>query len=453
MSDFERLGAELAKEQDAIRARKADRELARSGFLYADVRGRSRAWPRPAWVVGGASALAAAAAIMVWMNSSDDALIATIGSTGQTASVGQMVRSQTDESLPIEFSDGTEMKLAPASELELLELDARGAHVQLHQGRARVSVTPLEHARWQLSMGPYLVRVTGTRFDVAWTPDQDLFELELQEGQVELVGCGFGSGKQLAAGQAVRASCERGELEVSYADQSDGAHEQAMASDSDAEEATAAPSKLVDHAKPEDAPGADSTRDGEARDATPDQNSPSVLTSSQRTGDAAGARDAEPGTREGRVWLRLARRGLYAEAYAAADVEGFDAECQSAQSGELMLLADTARHAGKLQQALRAYRAVRRRFSGSNNAALAAFSLGRLHFDALGAYSESATWFRRYLRERPSGSLRREAKGRLLEALHRSGRADGARQQAVDYLKEYPSGPHAALAERLTESP
>jgi outer membrane protein assembly factor BamD (BamD/ComL family) len=119
----------------------------------------------------------------------------------------------------------------------------------------------------------------------------------------------------------------------------------------------------------------------------------------------------------------------------------------------LALLADVARHAGAPRQAEHALRTLRRRFPGSNEAALAAFSLGRLEFDEYQAYPSAATWFRTYLNERPSGSMTREALGRLLEAHHRARDPASAREVAARYLREYPSGPHAELASRLASSP
>jgi hypothetical protein len=86
---------------------------------------------------------------------------------------------------------------------------------------------------------------------------------------------------------------------------------------------------------------------------------------------------------------------------------------------------------------------VRRRFAGSHQAALAAYELGRTT-PAL----EAAGWFEAYLAEQPSGSLAREASGRLLEAESLAHNEAATREVAKRYLARYPDGPHAALARR-----
>jgi TolA-binding protein len=113
------------------------------------------------------------------------------------------------------------------------------------------------------------------------------------------------------------------------------------------------------------------------------------------------------------------------------------------------LLSDLARYGRDHDDAVGALRLLRQRFPGTRQAARAAFGLGRLDSDHDGSHAEAAGWFRTYLREQPEGSLAREASGRLLEATLRAGDAAGARELAAQYLRDYPSGPHAALASGL----
>jgi len=80
---------------------------------------------------------------------------------------------------------------------------------------------------------------------------------------------------------------------------------------------------------------------------------------------------------------------------------------------------------------------------------LAAFLLGRLAFDAQQDYAEAERWFAVYESERPDGPLIREAMGRRLEALARSGDSAGARAQAERYLARFPFGPHARRAREI----
>jgi outer membrane protein assembly factor BamD (BamD/ComL family) len=74
---------------------------------------------------------------------------------------------------------------------------------------------------------------------------------------------------------------------------------------------------------------------------------------------------------------------------------------------------------------------------------MAAFLLGRASHGAT-----AARWFETYLEEQPGGNLAREALGRLIEAYQASGSKEAAVRTARQYLKRYPTGPHAELARR-----
>jgi TolA-binding protein len=95
---------------------------------------------------------------------------------------------------------------------------------------------------------------------------------------------------------------------------------------------------------------------------------------------------------------------------------------------------------------------VRRRFAGED-AAQAAFFLGRLAFDRGTGDVEAARYFELALTEQPQGPLAREATGRLLEAQLRLRDADAARTTSRLYLKNYPDGPHERTAERCLATP
>lgn len=126
----------------------------------------------------------------------------------------------------------------------------------------------------------------------------------------------------------------------------------------------------------------------------------------------------------------------------------YDSRCATATASDLLLLADVARYAGDAGRAKKAWLALRTRFPGDGRAASAAFFLGRTSFEG-GEFAEAKRWFEVSLREAPSGTLAREAAGRLIEACQRAGDAEGAREAARKYLREYPTGPHARLAESV----
>ena len=149
------------------------------------------------------------------------------------------------------------------------------------------------------------------------------------------------------------------------------------------------------------------------------------------------------------TWRALLARGDYKAGFSAAKLAGFERECEASGSAELMALGDAARFSGQTGAAEHAYLTLRRRFPGDGRSALAAFSLARIAFDQRGAHAAAARWFETYLRESPGGPLAREALGRLMESLQRSGQTDRARSVAEQYVARHPRGPHAELARRL----
>jgi TolA-binding protein len=92
-----------------------------------------------------------------------------------------------------------------------------------------------------------------------------------------------------------------------------------------------------------------------------------------------------------------------------------------------------------------ALEALRRRHPKSNEAAVAAYTLGRIAGDR-DEHARAAEHFATYLRERPRGSLAREALGRKLEAEAAAGQNARADATARTYLDRHPDGPHADLA-------
>jgi transmembrane sensor len=420
MSKLDGLLRKVAAEEDALRAAERLPERLASRFQrFTPREPRQRIVP---FAVG-----AAAAFLVVFLGLQAlyerSALSVRVGAAGAAPLVGAWLGAPDSSQLPLEFSDGSRFELAPKSRARVVELARSSARVELASGSLDVQVTPGQASAWHIDAGPFGVRITGTRFVVSYLPAEQILELSMQEGQVELSGCVFGAGRKLAVGQRVRASCRAQTLDVSYPD--------VPAS------RLAAPAPSAQAPTPPAPSGASATTPAPAR---VEENGAPVAAASSPTPD-------EPD------WLALARAGKLAEAYAAADREGFDDISQRSSAGALTLLADAARHArapGKSEQALLT---LRRRFAGSEDAALASFTLGRLKFDEYRAYTAAAEWFRTYLRERPQGVMAREALGRLMEATHRAGDASSAQAAAARYLREYPNGPHAELASRLVATP
>ncbi|HTJ80753.1 MAG TPA: hypothetical protein VL400_03490, partial [Polyangiaceae bacterium] len=109
-----------------------------------------------------------------------------------------------------------------------------------------------------------------------------------------------------------------------------------------------------------------------------------------------------------------------------------------------------ARLAGDPRGARHYYEVARRRFPGTDAAAVAAYHLGRMAFDGAHAWAEAERWFGVYLAESPGGALAPEALGRSMECADNRGDHARARDLAKRYLAAYPSGAQASLAERLS---
>jgi hypothetical protein len=155
--------------------------------------------------------------------------------------------------------------------------------------------------------------------------------------------------------------------------------------------------------------------------------------------DRAGS--LSPAHAPAQAWEQLSRSGDYAAAYEGASRKGIGQLMGTASSSALLSLAEVCRFTGHAAESAQILNRLRQRFPGTDDAATAAFELGRR--------GGGASWFRSYLAERPNGALALEASGRLLEVLGRSGDRAAARAAASAYLSRYPNGPHAAFAHQL----
>ena len=386
----------LAEDADLLRKARARLMLASRGLSFrAPVNRWSKAWP----------VLAAAALIALtvgfFAHRQDSALSFRAGGAGAAGQLGAALSASGAESLPIRFSDGTLVSVAPTSRARVLKTSSRGADIALEQGSLSLAVVHHEGGHWQVGAGPFTVLVTGTKFDVGWSAIEQTFTLSLHEGSVQVVGPTLGAeGRRVSSGESLR---------VAVGEPSAPAASSALAVASGSANAEVGPAEIVP---------------GDATVLAPKSGKPVVFGS----------------------WKRLALDQHYAEALAAAEADGFDATCRAASASDLLLLGNSARFAGSPGRAERAFRFARSRFAGTHEASMASFFLGRIAYDQRGNPGEAAHWFQSYLREEPAGGLAREAAGRLIEAERARGDSAATLAAAQSYLQKYPSGPHANLA-------
>ncbi len=364
------------------------------------MRARSRQH-RFGWALAFAASVAFGLAVWTFARS-DRSISFETGAEHSEGHVGVSLAAQSSVTLPVHFSDGSTMTMSSASRARVTDTSPQGATVVLDDGSISAAVVHRAASGWRVTAGPFTVLVTGTKFDVRWSATEQAFELDLHEGSVTVLGPSLEArvGRHMSAGERLRVS-----MGSSAAEEKSNEVE--------------APAAAVADGTPVRSP-APSRRE----------------------------RVAVPALR-GSSWRQLALTGRYADALSAAEADNFDTVCGRESSVDLLLLADTAHFAGSGARAEQAFRSVRNRFAGGHEAAVAAFSLGRMAYDERHDFRDSAAWFQTYLREEPRGTLAREASGRLMEAYRGAGNLAAARQAAETYLTAYPAGPHAALARSI----
>jgi hypothetical protein len=343
-----------------------------------------------------------------------------VGPTRTPGEIGAWVAAPSGASVPLEFSDGTRVEVAPDSRARVVAVANTGARVVLERGRLQASVVPRPANDWGVDVGPFHVQVKGTRFDASWDDAREVFTLVMWEGHTVVSAACLDGVREAFAGDTLRLVCPAADA---------GAPAPSAASRPD----------TIPPVEPE--PSAVATAAPAPTTAAAPSAPPPVLTAS-----VPAPAEAD--------WRELLARDDATAALAAAERAGFARVCESAQVDALVALADAARLApGALHadEAYDAYEAVRRRFAGTDAAARAAFELGRLAFDVRHDPTDARARFTDYLRERPSGPLAQEALGRRIEAAAAARDGAEAALDAAEYLRRFPEGPHAAFARRVAK--
>jgi transmembrane sensor len=345
--------------------------------------------------------MAAAAAIVLWARPSDVLSFTTPSGKGE---VGAWLATDRSSEMPIAFSEKTKVTLRQDSRGRVESVGQKGAHFLIEQGAVHAEVVHRTSTDWRFLAGPFEVRVTGTALNVAWDPAREQFSVRVDHGSVVVHGPYIGGEQVVRTGEICLVDVPSKSMRfISDAD--------SEAHDSHAAEA-AAPAIAADPA-------------------------PTAHVSTSVASDLSRAAPAAP------VWSDLEGQGDYEGAYAAVQHAGATSLYRVASVDSLLELAKVGQLSGHRDMQRDALLAVRRRFAGSRQAALAAYELGRTTPAA-----EAAGWFEAYLAEQPAGPLAREASGRLLEADSLAHNEPAARDAATRYLARYPDGPHAALARR-----
>ncbi|MET0593192.1 MAG: hypothetical protein ABW133_10860 [Polyangiaceae bacterium] len=317
----------------------------------------------------------------------------------------------------VRFSEGTEFAVSRGSRLRVAEATAKTVKAVLEVGASRVRMGKGSPVSFQVEAGPFAVLPsTMATLMVEWLADE-LLRVSIFEGETSVQGTP--SPLHLHAGQQVSANARDGTVEV--------------------RPLSAVPA-VLGSASPE-------VRDLPAP-------VPSDMPSSLPAEEAlAPSPSPGPSTAAARrpTWSDAVAAGDYAGVIREAERRGIAQVLSDASLGDLAALADAARLTSRVELGKRALLAERNRFAKTSAARDAAFFLGRIADDQEHAPASAIGWYETYLSEAPRGPFAAEAFGRKMVALSRqSGRA-AARATAVEYLRRFPKGPHAAVARDLAE--
>jgi len=405
---------------------------ARRRWLQSPQAAPPRASRRPvSFVLAAACVLCAALVTLLVRRPS--ALSFAVDASSTRGTVGEWIAAGSEGPRVVRFSEGTSLTLAPSAKLRITETTAHGAGVLLEQGSVEASVVHTgADTQWALRAGPFDVRVTGTRFEAAWDPIHETFEITMREGSVIVRSPVLSSERALVAGEHLRISVRDGALAL-------------PASQPNAPLKAAAPAGSVALTQPRDPAPAEPPVVPSAN-ANANAGTSAIATAAPRSSatpapglaSTAKAADQEPS------WRELASAGKYKEAFEATERVGFVQEIERASSADLSTLTDIARFAGRPALAREALLAQRRRFGARGRSA---FLIGKTAADQQGNAAEGVRWFEVYLSEEPGGALAEQALGRIMELTKKDSVA--ARSAAQRSIARYPSGSYAGLARSI----
>ncbi|WP_437654404.1 FecR domain-containing protein [Sorangium sp. So ce1182] len=170
-------------------------------------RGRVAAW------MAAAAALVLSTVALVIVARRGAPMRFELGAT-EVGIVGAWIAAPAAAELPIRFSDGSLLRLAPGGRARVASVDANGAEIALERGALDVAVVHREGARWRVRVGPFLVNVIGTRFETRWDPVSERFEVALRDGAITVTGPLVGDARAIRAGERLVVSPGTNMLEV-----------------------------------------------------------------------------------------------------------------------------------------------------------------------------------------------------------------------------------------------
>lgn len=166
---------------------------------------------RPRWLLAAAAVVVlAGAAGFAWHRHGATRIAYQVN--GGLVSDSGYVRSTGSSGARLTFTDGTRIDLQDGARARIASADAHGARVAIENGHAALNVARTPSGRWFVDAGPFVIQVTGTRFDVDWSSYDDTLSVDLHEGSLMVSGPPAPAGVLLRAGQ--RLTAHEGRLSI-----------------------------------------------------------------------------------------------------------------------------------------------------------------------------------------------------------------------------------------------
>ncbi len=416
---LEQLGREVANELGSADSPERTRTQRRSVQSMAGTVGENRG-RRRILLATGATIAWGLIAFLLLVTLIPRPMTFWVGDQTQSGTDGAWLQSTEETQLPVRFDDGTQVVLGENSTGKIIASDRSRVRIVLGQGLIIARVAKGTGSRWTVEAGPYRITVLGTDFDVSWDKKNQLLDVQVHTGKVEVTGPDLQpKGVQLQAGDHLRLNRDRERVAMQL-NRNDATPVPAMETGSDRNKLKVVPPDpdlvyAVRKQSPE----------------KPDDSQPDPP-----LGNKVSSLDKH----RPETWQELYDLGRYAEAVKAAEQENLDALLRRLDDAQLWQLADSARFASRGEVARKTLIALRTRFRRSRRARIAAFILGRVAVEIDQNPREACNWFKIYLSESPGGDLAEEALGRCVSTCQKAGMHGDARRAAKVYLKRYPKG-------------
>jgi transmembrane sensor len=324
--------------------------------------------------------------LLAWSAALALAFLAGVFFTRARLPTGWAQLETADDAVSIALSDGSRLKLARHTRLEVQDSSERKVSLKLDRGRVDCDVTPDRRRAFAVLAAGFEVIVTGTRFGVDLSPDHGRLQVDVQQGAVNV-------------------------------------HHEGQARP----EATlhAGQHWSIDLKQPTVSPVAPPP---------PDDHAPSPRMSSPAAEPDAGPADAAAAASEPRGVARSeaggapARNGVTQQQWNAAR--------------RLLDQANAARRKGDFAGAARAYDLLLTSYPRDGRAGLAAFELGRLRMDRLGDARGAIVPLQQASERLTDPGLREDAMARLVRALDTLGETSRCLEVRGLYLDAHPTGVH-----------